>query len=58
MYKIFIYFLSPAGTLSIRRRLIIINKKAKESNTMDGLGFDPSALLIVGMLIGVVYTLL
>jgi len=25
---------------------------------MDGLGFDPSALLIVGMLIGVVYTLL
>ena len=42
----------------MRRRLITINKKAKENNTMDGLGFDPSALLIVGMLIGVVYTLL
>ena len=34
------------------------NKKRKGEYTMDGLGFDPSALLIVGMLIGVVYTLL
>jgi hypothetical protein len=32
--------------------------KNKGEYTMDDLRFDPSALLIVGMLIGVVYTLL
>ena len=39
------------------------SSNASESNkkgecTMDDLNFNPSALLIVGMLIGVVYTLL
>ena len=39
-------------------RLTVIKQTSKGEYTMDGLGFDPSALLIVGMLIGVVYTLL
>jgi hypothetical protein len=46
------------GTFSFAVRLTVIKQKSKGEYTMDGLGFDPSALLIVGMLIGVVYTLL
>lgn len=46
------------GTFSFALRLILIQRKSKGEYTMDDLRFDPSALLIVGMLIGVVCTLL
>ena len=38
--------------------LHLYKSRAKECNAMDDLKFNPSALLIVGMLIGVVCTLL
>ncbi len=51
-------YFQNSGTFSFAARLTVIKQKRKGEYTMDGLGFDPSALLIVGMLIGVVYTLL
>ena len=49
--------MSKSGTFFQSPRLKLI-KKSKGEYTMDDLRFDPSALLIVGMLIGVVCTLL
>ena len=46
------------GTFSAVRRLTYINIQNKGEQSMDDLSFNPSALLIVGMLIGVVCTLL
>ncbi|MBQ3702586.1 MAG: hypothetical protein II885_07510 [Oscillospiraceae bacterium] len=51
-------FLSNSGTFFQSPRLKLIKQKNKGEYTMDDLRFDPSALLIVGMLIGVVCTLL
>ena len=58
MRKTFRKNLHPEGTFSCAPRLIGIKQKSKGEYTMDDLRFDPSALLIVGMLIGVVCTLL
>jgi len=58
-----------AGTFSVRRRPMLIRNKGQAQTqsatgirkgelTMDDLKYNPSALLIVGMLIGVVCMLL
>ena len=55
--KLFSILLPPTETFSSPRRLTGIQQKSKGANAMNDLHFNPSALLIVGMLIGVFQTL-